>query len=39
MADDDYGHMRTVIGYTHRHLAQRPSGDVSDSAWRYLLMN
>jgi hypothetical protein len=22
-----------------RHLAQRPSGDVSESAWRYSLMN
>ena len=23
----------------HRHWAQRPSGDVSESAWRYSLMN
>jgi hypothetical protein len=22
-----------------RHLAQRPSGDVSDTRWRYSLMN
>lgn len=28
-----------VVGYTKRHLAQRPSGDVEDSAWRYSLMN
>jgi hypothetical protein len=39
LTDDDYAHMRKVIGYAHRHLAQRPSGDVSQSAWRYSLMN
>lgn len=37
--DDDYAHMRKVVGYAHRHLAQRPSGDVEHSAWRYSLMN
>ncbi|KUI00014.1 DUF3140 domain-containing protein [Mycobacterium sp. IS-3022] len=37
--DDDYAHMRKVVGYAHRHLAQRPDGDVTDSAWRYSLMN
>ena len=36
---DDAAHMRKVVGYVHRHLAQRPAGDVSDSAWRYSLMN
>ncbi|AKK27754.1 DUF3140 domain-containing protein [Mycobacterium sp. EPa45] len=35
----DYAHMRKVVGYAKRHLAQRPSGDVSDSNWRYSLMN
>jgi uncharacterized protein DUF3140 len=39
LTDDDYAHMRKVVGYTRRHLAQRPSGDVKDSAWRYSLMN
>ena len=39
LTDDDYGHMRKVIGFAHRHLAQRPSGDISESAWRYSLMN
>ena len=39
LTDDDYGHMRKVIGYAHRHLARRPSSDVNDSAWRYSLMN
>lgn len=39
LTDDDYAHMRKVVGYAKRHLAQRPGGDVSDSAWRYSLMN
>ena len=37
--DDDYSHMRKVVGYVHRHMAQRPSGDIRDSRWRYSLMN
>lgn len=36
---DDYDHMRKVVGYVKRHLAQRPSGEVDDSAWRFSLMN
>ncbi len=39
LTDDDYGHMRKVVGYVRRHLAQRPSGDVEDSRWRHSLMN
>jgi hypothetical protein len=39
LSEDDYAHMRKVVGYTKRHLAQRPSGDVTDTAWRYSLMN
>jgi hypothetical protein len=39
LSDDDLAHMRTVVGYVHRHMAQRPSGDVRDTAWRYSLMN
>jgi hypothetical protein len=39
LSDDDYAHMRKVVGYARRHLAQRPSGDIEDSAWRYSLMN
>ena len=39
LSDDDYGHMRKVIGYVHRHLAQRPSGDVTETRWRHSLMN
>ncbi len=37
--DDDAAHMRKVVGYVHRHLAQRPDGDVSETRWRYSLMN
>jgi hypothetical protein len=36
---DDLAHMRKVTGYVHRHLAQRPKGDVTDTTWRYSLMN
>ena len=36
---DDAEHMRKVVGYVHRHLAQKPSGDVTDTKWRYSLMN
>lgn len=36
---DDYQAMRKVIGYVHRHLKQRPAGDVEDSRWRQSLMN
>lgn len=39
LTDADEAHMRKVIGYVHRHLAQRPQGDVKDSHWRYSLMN
>lgn len=37
--EDDLEHMRKVVGYVHRHLAQRPQGDVGDTKWRYSLMN
>ena len=36
---DDLAHMKKVVGYVHRHLAQRPHGDVSETRWRYSLMN
>ncbi|WP_446215972.1 DUF3140 domain-containing protein [Micromonospora sp. IBHARD004] len=35
----DYKHMRKVIGYVHRHMAQRPSGDIRHTRWRWSLMN
>jgi hypothetical protein len=38
-ADDDLAHMKKVIGYVHRRSAQRPSGDIKDTRWRYSLKN
>ena len=40
LGDDDFHHMRKVVGYIHRHMAQGPSKhDVATSDWRYSLMN
>ena len=39
LTDADYADMRKVIGYVHRHGAQRPEGDVTDTRWRHSLMN
>ncbi len=37
--EDDLAHMKKVISYVHRHSAQKPSGDVEHTRWRYSLMN
>jgi hypothetical protein len=37
--DRDFAHMRKVVGYVRRHMAQRPAGDVRNTRWRYSLMN
>ena len=37
--DDDLAQMRRTVSYVHRHLAQKPSGDISETPWRYSLMN
>lgn len=39
LTEDDEQHMAKVVGYVHRHLAQRPDGDVTSTRWRYSLMN
>jgi hypothetical protein len=40
LTDDDYAHMKKVVGYVHRHLAQGgPAQDKAHSDWRYSLMN
>jgi hypothetical protein len=39
LTDADEAHMRKVVGYVHRHLAQRPAGDVTGTRWRHSLMN
>ena len=37
--DEDYSQMGRTVSYVHRHLAERPKGDVTDTRWRYSLMN
>jgi Protein of unknown function (DUF3140) len=37
--EDDYAHMKKVISYVHRHAAQRQNGDVTQTRWRFSLMN
>ena len=44
LTEADYAHMKKVIGYCRRHLAQRPQasrtgGDVTETRWRWSLMN
>jgi hypothetical protein len=40
LADDDYDHMKKVVSYVHRHMAQGgPAEDKETSRWRYSLMN
>ena len=42
LSEDDYGHMRKVVGYVHRHLKHGGPKDkdaVKDSPWRLSLMN
>src|SRR3712207_2914644 len=38
LTDDDGAHRGKVVGYVHRHSAQRPDGDVEHTRWRYSLM-
>ena len=39
LSEADVADMRKVVGYVHRHMAQRPEGDVTDTRWRRSLMN
>ncbi|MGO4341237.1 DUF3140 domain-containing protein [Pedococcus sp. 2YAF34] len=39
LTESDYAHMEKAAGYVKRHLAQRPDGDISETPWRYSLMN
>ena len=36
--EEDYAHMRKVVGFVRRHKAQRPE-NIYTSRWRYSLMN
>lgn len=38
-SEDDYQQIRRVVGYIHRHSAQRPNKDVEHTPWRYSLKN
>ena len=38
LSEEDYAHMRKVVGHVARHKAQRPENIVT-SRWRYSLMN
>lgn len=38
LGEADWGHMRKVVGFVRRHLAQEPANPVT-SRWRYSLMN
>ena len=38
LTDEDYAHMRKVVGYVRRHRAQEPA-NLATSRWRYSLMN
>ncbi len=38
LGEDDYLHMRKVVGFVRRHRAQEPANMVT-SRWRYSLMN
>ena len=37
--EDDIARMKKVVSYVHRHTAQKPSGNIKETDWRYSLMN
>jgi hypothetical protein len=39
LIDSDHAHMAKVVAYIRRHSAQKPTGNVRDTPWRYSLMN
>ncbi len=39
LTDSNYEHMQKVNAYIARHTAQKPSGNVEESDWRYSLKN
>ena len=38
-SSSDIAHMRKVVGFIKRHLAQRPTGDTEHTRWAYSLKN
>lgn len=39
LSPDDWAQVRRTVGFIRRHLAQRPAGDVTDTRWRWSLLN
>ena len=39
LSDDQWSHMAKVVGYINRHCSQVPEGDLTETDWRYSLMN
>lgn len=39
LSDLDIAHVRAVVGYVRRHLAQRPRKDITHTRWAYSLKN
>lgn len=39
LTSKDFKHMKKVVGYVHRHCAQKPQGEIKETPWRYSLMN
>ena len=39
LSDDEYAHLQKVAGYVHRQKAERPKGDLTQTPWRFSLMN
>ena len=39
LSDDEYAHLQKVAGYVHRQKAERPKGDLTQTRWRFSLMN
>lgn len=37
--EEDVQRIKKVVSYVHRHTAQRPDGDITETRWRYSLMN
>ena len=35
----DTEQMKRTVSYVRRHMAQKPDGDITETHWRYSLMN
>jgi hypothetical protein len=39
LSPEEWRHVRKTVGFIRRHTAQRPEGEVTETRWRYSLMN